>query len=89
MDGNNHILKKFKINPYKKVKGKRILKDYHILLKNIYNKKVKLERKYNKIRQLGGYNKEVETQISEISELHQKVKNLSLESDGFITVFKN
>jgi len=92
MDNENQIndnFKKFKINPYKKFKGKRILKDYHTLLKNIYSKRKKLERKYQKIKQSGGSKEEVETQLSEISILHDKVKNLSLKEDGFIEFFKN
>jgi uncharacterized protein YegJ (DUF2314 family) len=83
-------LEKFKINPYKKSHGIRILKDSFTLLKNVYDKKTKLERKYIKLSQKGGKDKtKLETELTEISTFHEKLKELSFFNSDIIDVFSN
>ena len=95
MDYNFDMLKKFKINPTKIKKGKTIMKDTRTLLKNVYNKKEKLIRKFKKIKisnQKGGSNtptNRIETEITEIENLHKNLKNLMFLSNGIIEVFSN
>jgi len=83
-------LEKFKINPYKKSHGVRILKDPFTLLKNVYDKKIKLERKYIKVKQTGGKNtNKLETELTEISTFHEKLKELSFFNSDVIEIFSN
>lgn len=68
-------LNKFKINPYKKYRGKIILKSSRTLMKNVYEKKIKLERRYKSKKQ---NDKELENKISDISSLHERLKTITL-----------
>ena len=85
-------LKDFKIKPTFKKKGKLIMKDSRTLLKDIYNKKMRLERKCKLIIQKGGNNKkitEIETEIEEIKKIHNNLKNLVFLNNGIIEIYRN
>ena len=92
MDYNFDKLKKFKIKPTRVYKGKRIMKDTRTLLKNVYNKKEKLNRKYKKIKQTGGSAQnisKIESDLTEIEILHRNLKNLMFLTNGIIEVYNN
>jgi len=86
------LLKKYKIKPTKVIKGKRVMKNTSTLLKNVYDKKEKLVRKCKKIIQNGGSKKQIEkieTEITEIENLHGNLKNLLFLNNGIIEIFSN
>ena len=85
-------LKDFKIKPTFKKKGKLMMKDSRTLLKDLYNKKIKLERKIKLIIQKGGNNKkvtEIETEIEEIKKIHNNLRNLVFLNNGIIEIYRN
>ena len=49
MNYDFNLLQKYKIKPTRIIKGRRIMKDTYTLLKNVYVKKKKLQKKCNKI----------------------------------------
>lgn len=92
MNYDFNIFKKYKIKTTKLIKGKRIMKDSTTLLKNVYNKKEKLKRKGKMVLQNGGSKKKIEkinTEISEIENLHSNLKTLVLFNQGIIEVYSN
>lgn len=95
MEYDFNILKKFKINPTKIKKGKIIMKDTRTLLKNVFDKKEKLVRKCKKIKQDGGGKESenkiniIESELTEIQNLHNNLKKLMFLNNGIIEVFRN
>lgn len=94
MEYDFNVLKKFKINPTKIKKGKIIMKDTRTLLKNVYDKKEKLVRKCKKIKQEGGTIKNnqvdiIESELTEIENLHRNLKRLMFLSNGIIEIYTN
>lgn len=92
MEYNFSKLKVFNINPKVKKQGKLVMKDSRILLKNIYDKKVKLERKCKLIIQKGGSEKmksDIETELTEINKLHNNFKKLVFLNNGIIEIYSN
>lgn len=86
------LLQKYSIKHTKNIKGKRIMKDTTTLLKNIYDKKEKLNRKFKKIIQQGGCKKQittVESDINEIENLYKNIKNLMFLNKGIIEIYSN
>lgn len=86
------LLKKYKIKPTKVIRGKRVMKDTSVLLKNVYDKKEKLVRKFKQIIQTGGSKKKIdkiESEITEIEQLHGNLKNLLFLNNGIIEIFSN
>ena len=90
MDYDFSLLKKFKIKPTKTRNGKKVMKDTRTLLKNVYNKKSRLVRKFKKIPQVGGTRKDdIETDIDEISNLHKNLKKLIFLNNTVIDIYSN
>lgn len=92
MDYDFNLFNKYKIKPTKIIKGRRKMKNTQTLLKDIYNKKIKLIRKCKKIIQNGGSKNKIdkiETEISEIETLHKNIKNLLILNTGIIETYSN
>ena len=92
MNYDFNLLQKYKIKPTRIIKGRRIMKDTSTLLKNVYVKKEKLQKKCNKMIHQGGSKNKiniVETELSEIENLHIKLKNLLFLNNGIIEIYSN
>lgn len=89
-----YTLKKFNIKPTKKFKGKIIMKNTRTLLKNVYNKKEILIRKFKKIKQSNFSSEkskinQIESDISEIEQLHTQLKKSMSFNNGIIEIYFN
>lgn len=83
------LLKKYKIKPTKNKNGKIVMKDTRVLLKNVYDKKEKLKRKFKKFQTGGSQYNRLESELTEIENLHKNIKNILFLNQGIIEIYSN